>query len=286
MRKIGKLFAAIITGCLALQSALADETNHIQAEAEMSQNKVLLTRAMNALFNERDADEVRELYAADYVQHNPNVPTGLDPILGLVPALQEANFSYEVHRMIEDGDLILTHSTANNAEFFGANQVVAFDLWRIEDGKVAEHWDAIIPVYETTVSGRTQTDGATEITDLDKTAANKKLVEAFVTEVLIAEDFSKIGDYIRNGLYDQHNPLVADGPDALQNVIMEAGLKNHKIHRVIGEGNFVLTQSEGDWNGKPMAIYDLFRVEDGFIVEHWDVLQEIPSTMAHDNGMF
>ncbi|MEO1323306.1 MAG: nuclear transport factor 2 family protein [Pseudomonadota bacterium] len=286
MWKIGNLIAAIMTGCLALQAAQANEPNQIQAEAEMSQNKVLLTRAMNALFNEHDIDQVRELYAADYIQHNPNVPTGLEPILGLVPALAEANFRYEIHRMIEDGDLILTHSTAYNAEFFGANQVVAFDLWRIEDGKVAEHWDSIIPVYETTVSGRTQTDGAIEITDLDKTTANKNLVEAFVTEVLIAEDFSKMGNYVRNGLYDQHNPLVADGPDALQNVIMEAGLKNHKIHRVIGEGNFVLTQSEGDWNGKPMAIYDLFRVEDGFIVEHWDVLQEIPSTMAHDNGMF
>ena len=252
----------------------------------MSENKLLLTKAMNALFNEHNVEEVNTLYREDYIQHNPHVPTGLEPILGLVPALKEANFKYEVHRMIEDGNLILTHSTAYNAEFFGANKVIAFDLWRIEDGKVAEHWDSIIPLYEKTASGRTQTNGATEITDLDKTAENKKLVESFVTEVLIAEDFSKMGNYIRNGLYDQHNPLVKDGPEALQKVIAEAGLKNHKIHRVIGEGNFVLTQSEGDWNGKPMAIYDLFRVEDGYIVEHWDVLQEIPAEMAHENGMF
>lgn len=252
----------------------------------MSENKELLTRAMSALFNEHDVPGVKELYTEDYIQHNPNVPTGLEPILGLVPALQDADFSYDVHRMIEDGDLILTHSTAYNAEVFGAKKVVAFDLWRIEDGKVAEHWDAIIPVHQDTASGRTQTDGTTEVVDLDKTDENKRLVEAFVTEVLIAEDFSQMGNYIRNGLYDQHNPLVQDGPEALEKVISEAGLRNHKIHRVVGEGNFVLTQSEGDWNGRPMAIYDLFRVERGYIVEHWDVLQEIPSAMAHENGMF
>jgi predicted SnoaL-like aldol condensation-catalyzing enzyme len=64
--------------------------------------------------------------------------------------------------------------------------------------------------------------------------------------------------------------------------------KYTKIHKVLGEGNFVLTVSEGEWNGgKKQAFYDLFRMKEGKIVEHWDVIQEIPTEgLAHNNGMF
>ena len=58
------------------------------------------------------------------------------------------------------------------------------------------------------------------------------------------------------------------------------------VHMVVAEGNFVFTASEGKLGGKPTAFYDLFRVEDGKIVEHWDVIADIPAEMAHDNGKF
>lgn len=250
----------------------------------MNTNKTILTNAMNALFRNFSEEEMRRYFNKDYIQHNPYVPTGLDAVIGLLPVLKEANFNYKTHRMIADGDLILTHNTYYNAQAFGADTVVAFDIWRIEEGKVAEHWDAINPFYEGTASGRSQTDGTVKITDSDKTHKNKKLVEMFVTEVLIGGETVKMANYFKDGRYDQHNPVVKDGPEALKNALIE--ITNDRIHRVIGEGNFALTQSEGSWNGKPMAIYDLFRVEDGYIVEHWDVLQEIPSDMAHENGMF
>ncbi|MEO0367535.1 MAG: nuclear transport factor 2 family protein [Pseudomonadota bacterium] len=256
------------------------------SENSLSAKKALVTKGMDALFKDFDEQAMRSLFTPSYIQHNPNVPSGLDPVLGLLPVLKDAGFDYETHRMIEDGDLVLTHTTYTNAQVFGAPTVIAFDIWRVEEGKIAEHWDAIIPLYTETASGRSQTDGATQITDLDETESNKLLVKGFVSEVLISEDFTKMETYIRDGVYAQHNPVVEDGPAALQTVIEQSGLKNHTIHRVIGEGNFVLTQSEGNWNDKPMAIYDLFRVEDGYIVEHWDVLQEIPAQMAHDNGMF
>ncbi|MEM8837245.1 MAG: nuclear transport factor 2 family protein [Pseudomonadota bacterium] len=247
-------------------------------------NKDLLESGMNALFRDFDETAMRALYANDYIQHNPHVPTGLDPVIGLLPVLVEAGFDYRTHRVLEDGDLLLTHTTYQNADVFGASEVVAFDLWRFENGKIAEHWDAIIPKYTETASGRSQTDGTTEIVDLDKTAANKALVESFVRVVLMGGDTDRMDEYISNGVYDQHNPVVKDGPDALKAVLGE--IKNNTLHRVVGEGNFVLTQAEGTWSGKPVAIYDLFRVEAGRIVEHWDVIQEIPSELAHSNGMF
>ena len=63
--------------------------------------------------------------------------------------------------------------------------------------------------------------------------------------------------------------------------------KYTKIHKVLGEGNFVLTISEGEWNGKQQAFYDLLRFENGKAVEHWDVIQEIPAeNLANQNTMF
>ncbi|MEM6692445.1 MAG: nuclear transport factor 2 family protein [Planctomycetota bacterium] len=247
-------------------------------------NKAICKQAMNALFKDFDAEALSKSLTKDYIQHNPHVPSGLDAIINLLPVLKEAGLTYETHRMLEDDDLVLTHTTYANADVFGAKTVIAFDVWRIENGRVAEHWDAIIAEHETTASGRSQTDGATDIGESNKTEENKALVESFVTEVLINEQTDKMEDYLRDGVYDQHNPLVEDGPDALKQALTQ--IHNHRIHRVIGEGNFVLTQSEGSWNEKPVAIYDLFRVDAGKIAEHWDVIQEIPAEMAHANGMF
>ncbi|MEO1680473.1 MAG: nuclear transport factor 2 family protein [Pseudomonadota bacterium] len=279
---------ALGTGLVTVPLGLAlTPTNTMAKASDMfdgSPNKRLLERGMNALFRDFDAAAMRELFRADYIQHNPNVPTGLDAVIGLLPVLKEAGLGYTTHRVLEDGDLLLTHTTYHNAEVFGANRVVAFDLWRVQDGQIAEHWDVIIPEYAETASGRSQTDGPTEVVDRHKTAVNKAIVESFVRVVLMGGDTDKMENYISNGLYHQHNPVVKDGPEALKAVLGE--IENNRLHRVIGEGNFVLTQAEGTWNGKPVAIYDLFRVADSKIVEHWDVIQEIPAEMAHANGMF
>ena len=86
------------------------------------------------------------------------------------------------------------------------------------------------------------------------------------------------------------NP-VADTRDGLKQFITYLADNNiafgyEKVHLTLGEGNFVFTQSEGIYDGAATAFYDLWRVEDGKIAEHWDVVQTIPEEFAHDNGMF
>jgi hypothetical protein len=73
---------------------------------------------------------------------------------------------------------------------------VLFDIFRVADGKLAEHWDALTPQVATTVSGRTQTDGTTEVTDRDATDANRKLVAGFVETVLKGGKTDTITDYL------------------------------------------------------------------------------------------
>ena len=176
----------------------------------------------------------------------------------------------------------------SEADFFGPRVII--DLFRFEDGMLAEHWDSIQEEITETASGRSMTDGPTEITDLDRTAENRALVEGLVTDVLMGGRIEMIEAYIRAD-YRQHNPFVADGRDGLIGFIgylaeNEISFGYTALHNVVAEGNFVFTQAEGIYDGAPTAFYDLWRVEDGMVVEHWDVVQAIPDAFAHDNGMF
>ena len=256
----------------------------------MTPTEIVLS-ALTALFVNFDSDAARELLAPDYIQHNPNVPTGAEAIIGFLPALKEGGFEATTHRVISEGDLVVTHNTFNNTQLLGAETLVSFDVFRVENGKVVEHWDNLQAPVAETASGRSMTDGPTEITDLDKTAENKALVTAFVNDVLHGKAPEKITEYISTETYHQHNPNVADGLDGLGAFIGYLTENNISFGYtatpiVVAQGNFVFTASEGTFADAPTAFFDLFRVEDGKIVEHWDTVEDIPAEMAHGNGKF
>ncbi len=224
-----------------------------------------------------------------YIQHNLGVGDGLAGFGEVIQHAPEGGFKAKVIRSFQDGDFVFTHT---EYDFFGPK--VGFDLFRFEDGKIVEHWDNLAEITPPNPSGRTQFDGATELVDLDKTEANKKLVEGFVNDVLMGGKGDLMTTYINPNQYIQHNSAVADGLDGLGAALQyfaENGLvmEYHKLHRVVGEGNFVLTISEGKFGaGDHVAYYDLFRIENGQIVEHWDVIQTIPpkSEWKNSNGKF
>ncbi len=256
-------------------------------------NKEIVGTFLGAVARQ-DAETMRQMANADYIQHNPFVPTGLEPFIGLLPVLKEHGTYAENIRMFQDGDFVFMHNIWKNAKPFGADEMVAFDIIRVDkNGKVAEHWDAMTVLVKETASGRTQTDGPSLVTDMDQTEANKALAVSLVEDVLMGKNPSKIADYISAETYHQHNPQIKDGLTGIMEAVEYLTAQNNmfnytKIHKVLGEGNFVLTVSEGTWNGgKKHVFYDLFRMEAGKIVEHWDVIQEIPTEgLAHNNGMF
>ncbi len=244
-------------------------------------NKQTVQAALTGAFAEHDVKAVDKYFADPYIQHNPLAPSGIAPLRGMVGKLAKGpKAGVEIHRMIGEGDLIASHATYTG---FGPVPLVAMDVFRFnENGKIVEHWDNMIPVAKPNPSGRMQTDGATEIIDLDKTAANKAKVEEFITKSLINHEKVDITKYISPETYLQHNPMVADGLEGFGAFMADMAKKGitmeySKVHKVIGEGNFVMTLSEGSLGGKPQAFYDLFRLEDGLIVEHWDVIADMPS---------
>lgn len=240
-------------------------------------------------FNTGDQTPIGYINPEKYIQHNLAVGDGLAGFGAVMANAPEGGFKAKIVRAFEDGDFVFTHT---EYDFFGPK--AGFDVFRFEDGLIVEHWDNLAEITAPNPSGRTQLDGDTEITDLDKTEVNKKVVSGFVNDVLLNGQSDKITNYVNPEKYLQHNSSVADGLDGLGAALKyfaENGLvmEYDQVHKVLGEGNFVLTMSEGKFGkGEHVAYYDLFRVEDGLIVEHWDVIQPIPekSEWKNENGKF
>ncbi|MCX4585593.1 nuclear transport factor 2 family protein [Streptomyces sp. NBC_01481] len=249
-------------------------------------NKDLVLKATGELFGHKDPSAVDRCVSPTYKQHSALAADGPEALRELVDSLS-ADFRYEGVRVIADGDLVALHGVYHG---LGPTALVAFDIFRVENGKLAEHWDALVPVVEDTVSGRSQTDGPTQVGDLEITEANRELVAEYAEKVLKGADYSASTDYTSAETYHQHNPEAGDGLDGFgvaaakwaeqgKNVVYKT------IHKVIAEGDFVLVQAEGEF-GEPVVYYDLFRLADGKIVEHWDVIQAIPAELPHGNGLF
>ncbi len=258
----------------------------VAAMADSAENKAFVLEALENTLLAGNVEAVDQYFAADIIQHNEMFANGIDAQKGVVGFLAgNGNFKAEYLRVIADDDLVAVHA---RYEGFGETPVIGFDIFRVEDGKIAEHWDNLIPEQPLNPSGHTQIDGATEITDLANTEANKALVEGFLTKSLIEHAEVDITDYISPVTYIQHNPSVADGLQGFGAFMAEMAEKGitmeyTEVHQVIGEGNFVLTLSEGAIGGEPTAFYDLFRVEGGLIVEHWDVIAPMPGEDAPHN---
>lgn len=254
---------------------------------ENKSNKEKAVAVLNNLQSREKSVPLKYISNETYIQHNLGAGDGREGFLSLFD-IPDVKFKVNIVRVFEDGNFVVTHAVY---DFFGPK--VGFDIFRFKDGKMVEHWDNLQEVATKTVSGRSQVDGPAEVTDLDKTEENKKLVEGFVNDVLLGKNPGKITDYISTEEYYQHNPGVADGLAGLGKALKElaeAGMpmlysKNHKI---LGEGNFVLTQSEGTFMKKHVAFYDLFRVKEDKIVEHWDTIEEIPAreNWKNENGKF
>lgn len=279
-----KVIIAFLLSVILASNGMA-QTNHLN-------NKEIVGTFLGAVAKQ-DVETIRKFGNSDYIQHNPFVPTGLEPFIGLLPVLKENSTYAENVRMFQDGNYVFMHNLWHNAKPFGADEMVAFDIIRVdENGKAAEHWDAMTVLVKETASGRTQTDGPKAVEDLDKTEANKALAVSLVEDVLMGKNPNKITDYISAEEYNQHNPGIKDGLSGIVEAVQYLTSQNNmfkytKIHKVLGEGNFVLTVSEGEWSGKRQVFYDLFRMKGGKIVEHWDVIQPIPTEgLANNNGMF
>lgn len=104
-----------------------------------ARNKEIVSEVMKAVFVEREPLRVMHHFSDDYVQHNPLIPNGREAIPAIIAALPE-NFAYQPGMLVADGELVMIHG-----RYVGwtAKPMVAVDIFRLENGKLAEHWDVL-----------------------------------------------------------------------------------------------------------------------------------------------
>lgn len=291
-----------VTLTLSDETAMVTSMNFITFEdnylvGQSPERKIIMTNKEKALaligtFVSGDTAKAKELLAPGYIQHNLAFGTGADAFVAAVEGLAQAPVKTTVNniRTFEDGDKVFLQTVYN---FAGAGEQVGFDVFRFDaDGKIAEHWDNLADKAAPNPSGHTQIDGTLEKKDVDK-EETRKVVAGFVGDVLRGENPDKLTSYYDGDKYIQHNTSIADGLSGL-GAALEAMAKQgismvyDKTHMVLADGDYALACSEGIFGGVATTYYDLFRVENGFIAEHWDVMETLAdkSTWANENGKF
>lgn len=226
------------------------------------------------------AREAVTKYTGDrYTQHSTGVRDGVEGFVEFFEPFIERNPRRDIQiiRGFEDGQYVFLQAYQSLND--GEAEWVTTDFFDTDENyKIIEHWDVIAPYSAKTPSGHTSVDGPTGIKDLDKTEANKVLVRNLLEDVLMHKKPENIDKYISGETYVQHNKEVADGLESFKALVLadHQPLMYQEIVLLVGQGNFVATLCKATWEGAPYAQVDLFRIEDGLIVEHWDNAEPVP----------
>lgn len=225
---------------------------------------------------------------AKYIQHNPQTHEGSDGLAVLFKRLAKSEPKVNIVRAFEDGDFVFAHT-----EYDFARRNIGIEVFRFEDGQAVEHWDNIQKTLGPNQTGLSMVDGTIDSIDHELTEKNRAFVRSFVEAVLVDGQLDTLTNYVDEKCYIEHNPRLADGVSTLRSAL-EAEDGGHKqidyqhVHRVLAEGSFVLCVSEGYFSGDHAAFYDLFRIANGKITEHWDTTEKVAplSEWKNENGKF
>src|ERR1700730_17925418 len=284
------VFATLIGGTFLL-SDLAPKPSKAANHPDVADLGATAREAMIEIFRNRNPTAIDRFFSDPFVQHDPNSADGLSGLKAFAAELASSpTANVTIYRTLVDGDIVMLHSKYEGLRGC-AVPVIAFDLFRFKDGKIVEHWGGQDPEVGPNPSGHTQVDGPTAVVDRDRTEANRALVRAFKQVVTVELRFDRVDEFIDGDHYIQHASKVGDGVARVKARVSGVGTPSADQvlipRRYIAEGNFVLCLVEARTE-PPTANYDLFRVENGKIAEHWDVLSAIPpqNRWKNANGPF
>lgn len=251
----------------------------------MSASRIDRVRALLKGIETGDPAATQVISPTKYIQHNPQTHTGREGLAALFARLAKTNPRVKIVRAFSDGDFVFGHT-----EYDFATRRIGFEVFRFEGDHAVEHWDNIQARQGPNPAGHSMVDGPTEATDLDRTEANRARVTAFVKRVFLDGDRAALSEFVSEAEFTEHHPLGRDGFAALRERLeREAGpVTYRRLHRVLAHGSFVLAVCEGAVGGAHSALYDLYRLDDGWVVEHWNTLEAVAPAheWKHGNGKF
>lgn len=236
-----------------------------------------------------DPDSVAVVNEEKYIQHNPHTHEGSLGLAELFKQLAKTNPKVNLPRVFEDGDYVFAHT-----EYDFSNDNVGFEIFRFEQGQAVEHWDNIQKRLGPNPSGHSMVDGITDIDELENTEDNRAIIARFIDDVLLGGQVNKLDSYIHQAGYVEHNPYLTDDINTLAAALSESSsnpalnVRYDVCHCILAEGNFVLSVCEGYKNQIHTSFYDLYRLHNGQIIEHWDTIDAIAdrSEWKNSNGKF
>jgi predicted SnoaL-like aldol condensation-catalyzing enzyme len=251
--------------------------------ASEEQNKALVLRLYSEAFNQDKTDVVRELVGADYVQHDKSVPGGAD---GQVKQFQDLKAKIPgavatVKRTAADRDLVAVHWHASATPADEATGEAKVDLYRVGNGKLVEHWSITQTVPATTASGNSlfsdqyqYPNGAPTLSEEQEETNREFAVTAYRK---LSDGDAAVIDTSWDPRYYQHNPAAGNGTCPLKQFMQQQGVTLPSGTTGSGGTQFGHTLADGDlvWVfSSDYVVADIFRVVDGKIIEHWDVVAD------------
>ena len=231
--------------------------------AQSKQTREVVAKAIDGLFLKKDASAVDQYWADPYLQHNPIAKSGLSTFKSLIGGfVTSGSFNYELFLTLGECDLGVVYGRYSQTG-------VIFDMFRVKDGKIMEHWDS--------ENGASESTGIVPLAETADASRNHQRFLDFANQVLIPGDYAKAGDFLSES-FTEHHGGKATGLEAFENFVEADGVTYTKVHHVIADGNYVFAISEGKRGGSSFGFYDLFRVEGGKFVEHWDARRSVPSS--------
>lgn len=229
-------------------------------------NKQLILDLYSRVFGQQDEKFAESIIAEHYIQHNPMVATGKDGFMKFLSFLKQLpvpeNPAKPFKRIISEDNFVAIHS---KIEHLGKQNAVV-EIYRIEDEKIAEHWDAVQEI----INSEPEVGGAVDFDENESTVVNKKIIIDFIKTVFVENQIDKVQTLLTPSISVER---------------FWKKMEYFKLHRIVGEKNFVVTQSEFRSENNSFVKYDVFRLSKGIIVNYWTVQQIIPEKMMHTNGM-
>ena len=267
-------------------------------DPQLAANKRLVYDMWRTLVDARDVEAAKKYLDKDYIQHNPIADTGLDGVLAYFSSLGEPleipdRVQNPIVAIVAERDLVAIAwvDEQENPNAKGEKYTTTwFDLYRIKDGIITEHWDhgtlppgmtprAYVPPVENPDHGSSLASNDPQL------KANKRLVYDMWRTLLDAQQVEEAPKYLHKD-YIQHNPLAATGLDGFldffRKIAKPQPLQSKLVNFVelIAEGDKVVLatlKTYNDADGKPYATtwFDMWVVKDGLLVEHWDTQRMI-----------